>query len=160
MVRRTKYLAMIVVVLGIVSLVMGAAFIGLAVQKNNYVVSALRQQKVTLGLTKDQIANGEVVDNAQKAQIASDTLGQHLQSIAGGTYSDLMVANKTGKYDPTDPKDLTYTQGLNMQNAFNLAVLSFGVIQETMATGAALIVIGIAVGATGLVLFRLNKKED
>jgi hypothetical protein len=28
-----------------------------------------------------------------------------------------------------------------------------------MATGAALIVIGIAVGATGFMLFRLGKKE-
>ena len=68
-----------------------------------------------------------------------------------------MKANKIGKYDPTDLNDLNYTQGLNMENSFNLAVLSFGVIQETMATGAALIVIGIAVGATGLILFRLSK---
>jgi hypothetical protein len=157
--RRTQYLAMLVVVLGIVSLVMGAAFIGLAVQKNNYVTSALRQQKVTLGLTKEQIANGEVVDNAQTAQVAAETLAKHLQSIAGGTYSDLMAVNKSGKYDPTDINDLKYTQGLNMENSFNLAVLSFGVIQETMAVGAALIVIGIAVGATGFMLFRLGKKE-
>jgi hypothetical protein len=40
-----------------------------------------------------------------------------------------------------------------------MAVLSFGVIQETMATGTALIVIGIAVSATGFMLFRLGKKE-
>lgn len=119
----------------------------------------MRQQKVTLGLTKEQIANGEVVDNAQTAQVAAETLTKHLQSIAGGTYSDLMAANKDGKYDPTDINDLKYTQGLNMENSFNLAVLSFGVIQETMAVGAALIVIGIAVGATGFMLFRLGKKE-
>ena len=151
-----QYLAVVVVVLGIASLVIGAAFVGLAAQKNNYVVSALRQQKVTLGLTKEQIANGEVVDNAQAAQVAAETLNKHLQSIAP-TYGDLMKANNIGKYDPTDVKDLTYTQGLNMENSFNLAVLSFGVIQESMATGAALIVIGIAVGATGLIFFRLSK---
>jgi len=156
MTRRTQYLAMLVVVLGIASLVIGATFVGLAAQKNNYIVSALRQQNVTLGLTKDQIANGEIVDNAQKAQVAAETLSKHLQSIAP-TYGDLMKSNTTGKYDPTDVKDLTYTQGLNMENAFNLAVLSFGVIQETTATGVALIVIGIAVGATGLLMFRLNK---
>jgi len=156
MTRRMQYLAVVVVVLGIASLVIGAAFVGLAAQKNNYVVSALRQQKVTLGLTKEQIANGEVVDNAQAAQVAAETLNKHLQSIAP-TYGDLMKANNIGKYDPTDVKDLTYTQGLNMENSFNLAVLSFGVIQESMATGAALIVIGIAVGATGLIFFRLSK---
>ena len=151
-----QYLAVLVVVLGIASLVIGAAFVGLAAQKNNYVVGALRQQKVTLGLTKEQVANGEVVDNAQAAQVAAETLNKHLQSIAP-TYGDLMKANKIGKYDPTDPNDLTYTQGLNMENSFNLAVLSFGVIQESMATGAALIVIGIAVGATGFILFKLSK---
>jgi hypothetical protein len=156
MIRSTRYLAILVAVLGIASLVIGATFIGLAAQKNNYVVSALQQQKVTLGLTKDQIANGEIVDNAQEAQVAAETLRQHLQSIAP-TYGDLMKANTTGKYDPTDLNDLKYTQGLNMENSFNLAVLSFGVIQETTATGTALIVIGIAVGATGLMMFRLNK---
>jgi hypothetical protein len=156
-VRRTQYLSMLVVVLGIASLVIGAAFIGLAAQKNNYVVSALRQQNVTLGLTKEQIANGNVVDNAQEAQVAAETLSQHLQSIAP-TYGDLMKANTTGKYDPTDPNDLKYTQGLNMENSFNLAVLSFGVIQETTATGATLIVIGIAIGVSGLKLFSLDKK--
>lgn len=41
MIRRTQYLAMLVVVLGIASLVMGAAFIGLAAQKNNYVTQAV-----------------------------------------------------------------------------------------------------------------------
>jgi hypothetical protein len=45
-----------------------------------------------------------------------------------------------------------------MENSFNLAVLSFGVIQESTATGVALIIIGIAVGATGLIVFRLGKK--
>jgi len=159
MVLRTRYLAIIVVVLGIVSFVTGATFVGLAAQKNDYVTSALRQQKVTIGLTKEQIANGEVVDNAQTAQVAAETLAEHLQSIAGGNYNDLMASNKSGKYDPTDIRDLNYTQGLNMENSFNLAVLSFGVIQETMATGAALIVIGIAVGATGLILTRLSKTE-
>jgi len=156
MTRRTRYLAMIVVVLGILSVVMGAGFIALAAQKNDYVVSGLRQQEVTLGLSEEQIANGEVVDNAQEAQVAAETLSNHLEKIAGGTYGDLMAASKTGRYDPTDPKQLTYTQGLNMENSLNLVVLGFGVIQQTMAVGAALIVIGIAVGATGTTLFRLG----
>jgi hypothetical protein len=154
---KMRYLSILVAVLGIASLLIGAAFIGLAIQKNNYVVDSLRAQKVTVGLTKDQIAQGQVVDNAQSAQAAADTLAQHLKSIAP-SYGDLMAANKTGKYDPTNPTNLTYTQGLNMENSFNLVVLSFGVIQETMVTGAVLIIIGIAVGAIGLVLFKLTKK--
>jgi uncharacterized membrane protein len=42
----------------------------------------------------------------------------------------------------------------------NMAVLGFGVVQETMATGGALAVIGIAVGALGLILFRMWKRQD
>ncbi len=155
---RKQYLAMLVVVLGIVSVALGIAFIGLSAQKNNYITNELRQQNVTVGLTKEQIDNGEIVDNAQKAQIAAETISKHLQNIAP-TYNDLMALNPSGKYDPANPNDLKYTQGLNMENSFNMAVLSFGVIQETMATGSALIVIGIAVGATGFMLFRLGKKE-
>jgi hypothetical protein len=155
---RKQYLAMLVVVLGIVSVALGTAFIGLSAQKNNYITNELRQQNVTVGLTKEQIDNGEIVDNARKAQIAAETISKHLQSIAP-TYNDLMALNPSGKYDPANPNDLKYTQGLNMENSFNMAVLSFGVIQETMATGSALIVIGIAVGATGFMLFRLGKEE-
>jgi hypothetical protein len=157
--HKTQHLAMLVLSLGIVSMVIGAAFVGLAIQKNEYVTSELQQQRVTLGLTQEQIANGDVVDNAQEAQVAAQTLANHLSNIAGGTYGDLMASNPDGKYDPADPNDLKYTQGLNMENSFNLALLSFGVIQETIATGAALIVIGIAVGATGLTLLRLGRKE-
>jgi hypothetical protein len=151
-----RKLALMVMALGIVSLVIGAVFIGLAFQKNNYVVSSLRAQGVTLGLTKDQIAAGELVDSAPEAQIAADTLATHLTSIAP-TYGALMAKSKTGKFDPTDPTQLDYAQGLNMENTFDTVILGFGVIQATMATGAALIVIGLAVGATGFGLFRLGR---
>jgi hypothetical protein len=157
--NKIQMVSMLVVVLGIVSLVIGAVFVGLAVEKNNYLVDSLRAQQVTLGLSQEQIAKGELVDNAQTAQVAADTLAEHLQSIAP-TYGDLMAKNKTGKYDPTNPSNLSYTQGLNMENSLNLAVLGFGVIQETMATGAALIVIGLGVGATGSVLFILSRKSS
>jgi hypothetical protein len=155
---KMKYIAMLVISLGVISLIIGAVFVGIALQKNNYLTTALRQQKITLGLTQQQVAAGELVDNPQSLQIASDTLAEHLQSIAP-TYGDLMASNATGRFDPSDPRDLTYGQGLNLQNAMNMAILSFGVVQATMATGGALIVIGIAVGAAGLVLFRLGKRE-
>ena len=135
-------------------------FIGLAVQKNAFITNALREQKITLGLTEDQIAQGQLVDNAQSAQVASSILNTHLKSIAP-TYGDLMAANTAtgGKYDPTNPKNLTYTQGLNMVNSLNIAILGFGVIQETMAMGVVLIIIGLLAGATGLSLIRLTQKQ-
>ena len=150
---------MLVAVLGIISVIIGGTFIGLAVQKNNYVVSNLQAQKVTLGLTNDQIAKGQVVDNAAGALVAANTLAEHLKGIAP-TYNDLMASNKGGKFDPTAVTNLDYTQGLNMENSFNLVVLAFGVIQETEVTGAALIVIGLGVAATGFVLVKLAGKSS
>jgi hypothetical protein len=158
--RNSKYLAIIVSMLGVVVILIGAVFVGLSVQKNNYITQSLREQKITLGLSAEQVAQGQVVDNAASAQVAAETLGKHLKSIAP-TYGDLMAANtKTGgKYDPTNPSNLTYTQGLNLQNAMNMAVMGYGVIQATMATGLALIVLGLGVGLGGLVLVRLSQKE-
>lgn len=153
---KIKVVSLLVVVIGIVSLVIGAVFIGIAVQKNNYLVNSLREQKVTLGLTQDQINNGEFVDSAAEAQTAADTLAEHLQSIAP-TFGDLTAQNSSGKFDPTNPTNLDYGQGLNMENSFNMVVMGFGVIQATMATGAALIIIGLGIGATGVVLFRLSR---
>lgn len=153
---KNRLLETIVIVLGVVSLVIGAAFINIAVQKNNYLVGQLRAQKITLGLTKDQIAKGGLVDNSQEAQLAAETLAKHLTSIAA-TYNDLMAANPSGKYDPSNSKDLTYTAGLNMENSFNLIVLGFGVVQQTAVTGATLAVIGIAITLAGVILFRRKR---
>jgi len=154
---KNRYLATIVLLLGVVSLAIGGAFIGISVQKNNYLVTQLRSQSVTLGLTTAQIANGDVVDNAQEAQVAASTLAKHLSSIAA-TYSALMAANPGGKYDTTNSQDLSYTQGLNMENSFNLVVLGFGVIQETEVTGATLAVVGAAIVIVGVVLFKKERK--
>lgn len=154
-----RKLAIIVMVLGILSVAAGGVYIGLGVQKNNYLVTQLRAQKVTLGLTSAQIAKGDLVDNMQEAQVAANTLAEHLGSIAK-TYSDLMAANPNGKYDTTNASDLSYTQGLNMENSFNLVVLGFGVIQETEVTGATLVVIGAAILLVGVILFRKEKPES
>jgi hypothetical protein len=158
--RNTKYLAMLVAAVGVVVIMIGAVFIGMAFQKSDYVTKALREQQITLGLTQEEIAQGQVVDNAARAQLGAETLNKHLKGIAP-TYGALMAANtKTGgKFDPTNPSNLSYGQGLNLQNGMNLAVLSFGVIQVTMVTGATLIVLGLGVSLGGLVLVRLARRQ-
>jgi hypothetical protein len=147
---------MLVALLGIVSIVVGAVFVTLAVQKDTWIVNAMKQEKVTLGLTQEQIASGEIIDNAKEAQAAADMIRGHRHTIAA-TYNDLTAASG-GQYDPTNPKDLTYTQALNLENYLYMAVLSFGVIQEIIGTGVALIIIGIALVATGLVIFVLIRR--
>ena len=152
MLRTNRYLASLVLILGLISVVIGAVFIYQAVDKQNWISQAMAEEKVTLGLTDQQIQNGEVVDNAQKAQTAADTIREHRRSIAP-TYADLL-ANSGGRFDPTNPQHLSYSQALNMENYLYLSVLSFGVIQEITVTGIILIVIGIALGTTSIILRR------
>ncbi len=157
--NKLQLVALIVVVLGVVSLVVGAVFVGIAIQKNNYIVSQLKAQGITLNLTQAQINQGQVIDNAAGALAAANTLAEHLKSISP-SYNALMAANTGGRYDPTDPNDLNYTQGLNLENSLDLVVLSFGVVQATEGTGAVMIVIGLSIIGTGLVLFKLCRSSS
>ena len=151
-----KYIGMAIAALGVIGLAVGGVFVGVAVHENSYITTQMRQQAVTLGLTKDQIAKGEVVDNAAEAQVAASTLGEHLKSIAP-TYGALTA--KSGKFDPTNATQLDYGQGLNLQNAMNLVVLGYGVDQLILGTGAALIVLGLGLGAAGILLTRQASKQ-
>ena len=53
-----KYIGIVIAALGIIALAAGGVFVGVAVHENNYITTHLREQGVTLGLTKDQINNG------------------------------------------------------------------------------------------------------
>jgi hypothetical protein len=150
-------LAILILVLGVVTIAAGAVFIGLAAQKQSQIVSQMREEKVTVGLSDQQIANGELVDNAAKAQAAADKVREDRKSIAP-TYNDLIKDNPGGRYDPTNPKDVSYTQALNLENYLYTAVLSFGVLQAITGIGAALIVVGVALGIAGVVLSRLARR--
>lgn len=134
-------------------MVIGAVFIASAIEKNSFITDAMRQEGVTLGLSQEQIANGEVIDNAKEAQAASDKLAADRRAIAP-SYTALLGGNN---FDPTNPEQLEWAQALNMENSLNIAVLSFGVITEIIGTGVFMIITGIALGATGVVLHRLVK---
>jgi len=53
---------------------------------------------------------------------------------------------------------LTYAQALNIENYLYLAVTAFGVFTVVKAAGAFMIVMGLALGATGYSLWSLSKK--
>jgi hypothetical protein len=145
-----RKLAILVIALGVVVFVIGGFFIGETVSKQLYITDAMRQEKVTLGLTPEQVAAGDFIDTAAEAQAVADKVRADRHAIAP-TYTDLLAASG-GRYDPTNPKDLSYTQALNLENYLYTAVLSFGVIQVTFGIGVALVLIGVAFGGTGLAL--------
>jgi hypothetical protein len=149
----TRGLAILVLFLGVVAVVLGGVFIGMGFAKDNLLVTAMQDEKITLGIPTDKLAAGEVIDSAKEAEIAGDTVREHRHGIAP-TYGDLLGGKQ---YDPTNPQQLTYAQALNLENYLYLAVLGFGVTQLAIGSGAFMVVTGIALGATGVALHRLNR---
>jgi hypothetical protein len=152
--RISRYLAILVLILGVIGVVVGSVFIAQAVEKDNWMREAMRVEQVTLGLSDEQIAEGQIIDSFEEAQIAGDTIREHRRNIAP-TYEDLLGG---GRYDPTNPEHLSYAQALNMENYLYLAVLGFGVTTVIIGTGAFMIIMGFALGATGIVLLRLTRE--
>ncbi|MFC1861024.1 hypothetical protein ACFLYL_01925 [Chloroflexota bacterium] len=151
--KAIRGLAILVLLMGVVAVVLGAVFVTQGFAKDDLLVTAMQQEKITLGIPSDKLAEGEVIDNAKEAEIAGDTIREHRHGIAP-TYGDLLGE---GKYNPTNPTQLTYAQAMNLENYLYLAVLGFGVTQVVIGVGAFMVVTGLGLGGTGLALLRLNK---
>jgi len=139
---------MVVILMAFIALVMGTVFVVQGVTKANWMKDAMRLENITLGLDETAIAKGEVVDSANEAQAAADMIREHRRGIAP-TYDDLLAG---GRFDPANPQHLSYAQALNMENYLYLAVIGFGFADMVIASGASMIAIGIALGATAIAL--------
>jgi len=143
-----------VLILAVVSIGVGTTFIVQAQQKENWMQDAMRTEKVNLGIPEAAAKAGDVIDTSQEAQAAADTIRGHRHNIAS-TYQELLGGKQ---YDPTNPKQLTYTQAINMENYLYLAVLGFGVTTALKGAGAFMILTGITFGATGTALLGSTKR--
>ena len=150
--KMVRSMAIMVLALGIVAVVFGAVFTGMGVSKDNELKEAMRVEHVTLGIESG--LEGEVIDSLGEAQKAGDAIREHRRGIALN-YSDLLGE---GHYDPSNPEHLTYAQALNLENYLYLAVVAFGLTQSVTASGVFMIITGIALGGTGVVLYRLGKQ--
>jgi hypothetical protein len=149
-----RLLALLVALAGIICLGMGIFFISYGMSKGNWMKEAMQQEKITLGLTKEQIAAGEVVDSMSELQKAGDTIREHRHSIAP-TYNDALGGKQ---FDPTNVQAATYAQAMNLENYLYLGVLSFGVVQMAEGAGVVIAVIGLALIAIGIVMWRFHRK--
>ena len=147
-----KTMAIVIVLLGVVAVVFGAVFIGQGISKNNQLVAAMQVEQVALGIESE--LEGEIIDSLGEAMEAGDTIREHRRGIAP-TYSDLLGGER---YDPADPLQLTYAQALNLENYLYLAVVAFGLTQSVTASGVFMVVTGLALGGTGVVLYRLGQR--
>ena len=146
-----RVLSLLVLFIGVVAVIMGGIFIGLGASRDMQIKEAMRLEHVTLGIESD--LEGEAIDSLPEALEAGDTIREHRRGIAA-SYEDLL---DEGRYDPTNPQHLTYAQAMNLENYLYLAVVAFGLTQAVMASGVFMVITGIALGSTGIVLYRLLK---
>jgi len=142
-----KKLGIVVIVFAVVALAMGILFVQQGFAKEAYLVDAMKQEQIELAGVEG------IIDTAAEAQLAADTLREHRHGIAP-TYGDLLGGER---FNPTDTTQLTYAQAMNLENYLYLSVASFGTFTVVKAVGAFMLVMGLALGATG---FRLTRIPD
>ncbi|MFC1992936.1 hypothetical protein ACFLV3_03900 [Chloroflexota bacterium] len=146
-----RKLAMVVTFLGVVGVVFGGIFIFQGISKTNELKQAMQLEQITLGIDTGEVEKGEVIDTPEEAQIAGDTVRDHRHGIAP-TYGDLLEG---GRFDATNPEQLTYAQAMNLENYLYLAVMGFGFTQSIIASGTFMIITGLALGGAGVALLRM-----
>jgi len=147
----TRVLAVLIMLLGLVAVVIGGVFIGMGFAKQNLIVDRMEIEQVTLALDPDNPDVYTLITDIDSAQKAADTIAEHRRNIAP-TYQDLLGG---GRYDPTNPAHLSYAQAMNLENYLYLAVAAFGLVQVALASGAFMVITGLALGGTGWALLRV-----
>jgi hypothetical protein len=148
-----RKLAIVVILLAIVATAIGVVFVVEGFAKNKLIVDRMNVEKVTLAVDPNNPSVTTQINNAAEAQKAADTIASHRRNIAP-TYQDLLGGKQ---FDATNPQQLVYAQAMNLENYLYMAVTAFGLIQVTEASGAFMVIVGIAIGCVGIVLFKLGK---
>jgi len=149
--RYFRVTGILLMVLSIIAIVIGIVFVYQGWSKNNLIVERMRVEKVTLALDPANPSVTTEITNGAEAQKAADIIAGHRRSIAP-TYQDLLGG---GQFDPTNAKDLTYAQAMNLENYLYLAVTAFGLINVVLGAGAFMIVTGIGMLLIGLVFIKM-----
>lgn len=144
---KVRNLGIVVIFFAVISLVLGIVFIQQGFAKQAYLTQAMTQEKITM----DGVEG--IIDSAGEAQLAGDTVREHRHGISP-TYGDLLGEER---FDPTNTKHLTYAQALNLENYLYLAVASFGVFTVVKTTGVFMVLMGLALSATGYGLVSISK---
>ncbi len=151
--RVNCFVALVIMLTGLAGTGIGVGFVAQAQLKSSWMADQMRAENITLGLSASQVAAGELVDTADEAQKAADTVRQHRHSNFG-TYSEALGGQP---FDPANPTQVTYMQALNLENYLYLSVAGFGVATLALAAGIFMIVMGLAVALCGLLLFRSSR---
>jgi hypothetical protein len=145
---KVRYLGLVVIIFGIIALAMGIIFVQQGFANEAWLVQTMTQEQITM-----PDGSGTIVNNEATARAAGDLVREHRHLISP-TYGDLLGGEN---FNPADPTQLTYAQAMNIENYLYLAVTAFGVFTVVKATGAFMIVMGLALGTTGYALWRLGR---
>jgi len=150
-----RILSVLISLIGVLAIVIGVVFVFQGISKNNLITNRMNVEKVALALDPENPNELTAINNSTDAQKAADTIAEHRRSISP-SYQDLLGS---GRFDPTNPKHLTYAQAMNLENYLYLAVTAFGLVQVVDAAGAFMILVGLGLGLIGLVLYRIPAKQ-
>lgn len=150
-----RKLALLVMVLGVVGVAVGGIFVWQGFAKNNLIVDRMKIEKVTLAVDPNNPKVLTTVTDSASAQKVADKIAADRRAIAP-TYQDMLAG---GKFDPTNAKEVSYAQAMNLENYLYTAVLAFGLTQSVMGSGAYMIVVGLAVLLIGLALYRIGSQK-
>ena len=145
---KVRNLGLAVIISGAIALAMGIVFVQQGYSREAFLREAMTQEQITIEGVEG------IIDTQEEAQKAGDTVREHRHGIAP-TYGELLGE---GRFNPAEPEQLTYAQALNLENYLYLAVASFGVFTVAKATGGFMIVMGLALGATGYALWSTGRE--
>ena len=127
-----KRVAILVLVVGLIALAVGGVFITLGFQKANLITTSMAAQNVSYAGAGGDILG--IIDTPQEAQVMATILEQH-RSERYGSYTSL------GK---DDPNRQTILNAMTMENSLNMAVLGYGLTDVVKASGAFMVLVGLA----------------
>ena len=141
-----KTLGIMVLVIGVVCLVVGSIFVWQSLDVKAKVTEGLLDEQLTSGIPGEgdegYDANNIYVDTAAEAQVAHDTILEHMRDDPG-RYGDTERGSAERDH---------FVDGITLRNSLTIAVMGFGISTIALGIGVFMLVTGVAFGATGLVI--------
>jgi hypothetical protein len=150
--KMVRLLAIAVLILGVIGIAVGGIFIGEGFAKNNLITQRMSTENVSLATDPNNPQVLTRVTNAASAQKVADKIAVDRRAISP-SYQALLAG---GKFDPTNPKNISYAQAMNLENYLYTAVMAFGLVQSVLGSGAYMIVTGLAAILMGIALYRVG----
>lgn len=148
-----KTLSALVITLAVIAMLVGTVFIYMGFSKQSEVKAGLAEEKVAYNFTDDKNASPTPVESMTDLENMAKTLKSHRNFIAP-SYGELTAKNKDHKFDPTNPSNLSYAQGMNLENSLRIALLAFGMTWMMIGVGAFMWLVGIALVLVSMVMMK------